>query len=43
MLHIFTLKILKKKKKKKKRKGKEKKKETTKYDLLKIAGENETR
>ena len=40
MLHIFTLKI----KKKKKKKGKEKKKkETTKYDFLKIAGENETR
>ena len=43
MLHIFTLKILKKKKKKKKGKEKKKKKETTKYDLLKIAGENETR
>lgn len=40
MLHIFTLKILKKKKKK----GKEKKKkEKKKYDFLKIAGENETR
>ena len=41
MLHIFTLKILKKKKKKK-RKGKEKK-EKKNYDFLKIAGENETR